>query len=117
MNIVAAADIMSVFDVILIVYGLYTMYSAFMMKRTGVPGKWLISEDEATKCRDMKGFIDEMFVKTILFGAVAILYGALTTLNRMKLALPYFDTVCIIVFLVFCALYMVALNKAKKKFF
>lgn len=117
MNILAAADIMSVFDVILIVYGLYTMYSTLVMKKTGIPGKWLIAEDEAARCRDMKGFIDEMFLKTILFGAVAVLYGALTILNHMKLAVPYFDTVGIIVFLVFCVLYMVALNKAKKKFF
>lgn len=117
MNILADMDMMSVFDVILLAYGLYTMYSAFMMKKTGVPGKWLISEDEATKCRDMQGFIDALFVKTIIFGAVAVLYGALTILNRMKLSVPYFDTVCIIVFLVFCIFYVAALNKAKKKFF
>lgn len=117
MNILATTDIMSIFDVILIVYGIYTIYSAFMMKRTGVPGKWLITEQEIAKCKDMPGFIDAMYLKTILFGGVALLYGALSTLNRMKLSIPYLDTICIIAFLIVCGIYIVALNKAKKKFF
>lgn len=117
MNILGSSDIMSVFDVILIVYGIYTMYSAFMMKKTGVPGKWLMGEQDTSKCRDLRGFVDEMTVKTVLFGASAVLYGVISTVNRMKLGIRALDAVCIIVFLAVCAFYVVGLNRAKKKFF
>jgi len=111
MNILAASDIMSMFDIILIAYGIYTMYSAFMMKKTGVPGKWLIPEEEAMKCKDLKGFVDAMYVKTILFGASALLYGGISTLNRMKLGIKIMDTILIIVFLVVCVIYIMYLNR------
>lgn len=117
MDILGSSEVMSVFDVILIAYGVYTIYSAFIMKKTGVPGKWLMGEQDTGKCRDLKGFVDDMTVKTILFGAAAVLYGVLSTVNRMKLGLSALNTVCIIVFLAVCAFYVVELNRAKKKFF
>lgn len=117
MGILMTTDIMAVFDVILIVYGIYTIYASIKMKKTGEPVNWLVGEQEAGKCRDMKGFIDAISGKTIAFGGIAVLYGVVSTFNRMQLKIGALDTVCIIVFLVVCGVYIVALNRAKKKFF
>ncbi len=114
---VMGTDIMYVFDVILILYGGYTIYSAFQMKKTGMLGKWLVNEQEGEQCRDKKGFIDAIFSKTIIFGCFVLVYGLVSILNRTLLHVKILDIASLIVFLAVCILYVLQLKRARKKFF
>lgn len=116
MGILGAADIMQIFDWVIIAYGAYTIYSAIMMKRTGMPGNWLMGQQEMSKEKDLRGFVEEIYGKTILFGAAAIVYGILSMLNRQLLSQRVLEFVVIFIFLGICFYYIAALNKAKKKF-
>ena len=79
----AAIDVILIFDIVLLVYGGYTVYSAFVMKKTQTPVKWLVPEQELKKCRDARGFAEAMFLKTVIFGIVVALFGLVSFLNRI----------------------------------
>lgn len=110
-------DIMSVFDIILLVYGIYTIYSAVTMKKRGVPSKWLVPEQELNKCRDVKGYVDAMHSKTLIFGVITAVYGVVSSINRLLLSIWVLDIVCMGIFLASCIVYIIILNKARSKFF
>ena len=111
---VSSTSIMTIFDVIILLYGAYTIYTSLKMKKTGEPAKWLVNEQEIGRCKDKKGFIDAICVGTILFGAMAIVYGIVSLLNSYVFHVSFLDGLC---FLAGCILYMVVLNRARKKFF
>ena len=114
---VSGTGIIGIFDVILFVYGVYTIYTSFRMKKTGEPAKWLVNELEIGKCKDKKGFIEAVFAKTILFGAVTMVYGAVSILNSFVLHVAILDVLCLGIFLVGCVIYVVTLNRARRTFF
>lgn len=114
---VSSTGIIGIFDILLLIYGVYTIYTSFQMKKTGEPAKWLVNELEIGKCKDKKGFIDAVFTKTVLFGAVTALYGVVSVLNNSVLHLAILDILCLLVFLVGCVIYVVTLNRARRKFF
>lgn len=117
MGIVKADDIMTVFDIILLIYGIYTIYCGIHMKKTGRPAKWLVNEQEFGKCKDSRGFVEEMSGKTVLFGMVAIAYGISSTINRMKFSSRPMNEVLVLLFLIACVFYIISLNRAKDKYF
>ncbi len=110
-------DIMSIFDIILLVYGIYTIYASFAMKKTGVPSKWLVPEQEMGRCKDSKGFIDAIYKKTILFGVLVVVYGVVSTINHFFLSIWALEIGCIVFFLFIVIFYMVAFSRTKKEFF
>lgn len=117
MDILAAIDIILIFDIILLVYGGYTIYSAVVMKKTQTPSKWLVPEQELKKCRDAKGFAEAMYIKTIVFGAVLALFGLVSFLNRMFWLIAAVEYAGIVVFLGACAVYVVMLNRTRRQYF
>lgn len=114
---VSSNSIMTIFDVIILLYGAYTIYTALQMKKTGEPAKWLVNEQEIGRCKDKRGFADAIYVATVLFGAVTMLYGVVSLLNSYVFRVSFLDIICLLVFLASCVFYMVTLNRARKKFF
>lgn len=114
---VSRNGIMTIFDVIILIYGAYTVYTALQMKKTGEPAKWLVNEQEIGRCKDKRGFVDAIYAATILFGVVTMLYGVVSLLTSYVFRVSFVDMICLIVFLASCVFYMVTLNRARKKFF
>ncbi len=117
MDTLAAIDVILIFDIILLVYGIYTIYSAFVMKKTQMPVKWLVPEQELKKCRDAKGFAEAMYAKTVVFGVVVALFGLVSFLNRMLWLIAALEYAGIAVFLVACVVYVVLLNRTRRQYF
>lgn len=113
----AAMDMMKIFGLIVIALGLYAVYSGIMMRKTKIPGKWLMGELEMDKCDDEKGFAMAMSGKTLFFGIAVILYGIICTLNKWIWENKTIDIISVIFFVAVCVYFIVVLNSTKRKYF
>lgn len=107
-------NIMSIFDVILIVYGIYSVYTGNKMKTDGRPPQWLVSEQELTLFRKPRQFCEAMSSKTVIFGAICAaygVYGLLTVKFQKNMAAEWIG---MIAFLANIVWFVMELNKAKR---
>ena len=74
-------NLVLIFDVIIAGLGIYMIYSAFQMKKTGEISNVIINELEVTKCKDRKSFIQSIYNQTVIFGAISVIFGVLGCIN------------------------------------
>lgn len=82
-------------DLIIVVSGAYLIYAAVQMKRTGeIAGSVIIGKGyDVKKAKDPQGFIDYMYLKSILMGVCVILSGGLDYINLQYWDIPYFTRI------------------------
>ena len=118
-------NMMLIFDVIVLVLGVYILYQARFMKVNQEVPSLFVSAQETRHCRNRKGFINFLYSKANIFGVVDIVYGleglyddGFTAWNE---SLPKVNTaVNIIVLLGFLSVWIwfsVQLRKGKNEFF
>lgn len=110
----SSGNTMLLFDVLILILGFYGMFSAVRMKNTGIPSAILMSRDELVKIRNAKEFCARMYRPTMIFSAMAFLYGALDILNQYVLKLPYADIIGVVCFLIVCLWFVRELRKVKE---
>lgn len=105
-------------DLIIVVSGAYLIYAAVQMKRTGeIAGSVIIGKGyDVKKAKDPQGFIDYMYLKSILMGVCVILSGGLDYINLQYWDIPYFTPVVCGVFLICIVIYCIISVKAQEKF-
>ena len=103
------------FDVIIFIYGIYTIYSSVNMKRTGQLNSWFTGTAN-TSIRDARGYIDDMYGRTIVMGAMAALYGAAAFINDYVTPLTGVMRALVLLFLTVCIWFYFSVNRAKQKF-
>lgn len=113
---IGSIDFMVIFDVLLMIYGVYSIYAAIKMKKTGKPASWLLAADEMTRIRKQQEFCDEIAPKTILFGAASILYGIYGMLMDLVAKSRIAGIVGIIVYIVVAGWFLMVLKKTKNKY-
>lgn len=109
-------DFMSLVDVILIIYGIYSIYIGKKMKTGGEPPQWLMSKQELTLFRKPRQFCEAMSSKTMIFGVICAVYGVYGLLLTVFLKSVAAEWVGIIVFLAGIVWFVRELNKAKKQY-
>lgn len=108
----------NIFDILIVISGLYMVYTAFIMKSSGkITSGVLLSKDvDVDKIRDKNGFIKYMFGKVLLLGVLTSMIGIggiiITRLN----APSYFLLIGIGCFIIVLILFTLASFKAKKLF-
>lgn len=107
---------MILFDVIILGYGIYMVYSAYQMRKTHQPPNMLINQSELIGARDVKGFCDAMFKPVVLFGMVAALYGIVGLINDLYMEVVGMNVVSVVLFLVLCFWFFKEMKKNKSKF-
>lgn len=111
-------SIMTTFDLIIVVMGIYMITEAYRMKKTGELSKTVVNEKEINHCKDKKGFIDFVFPKSITFGVILILFGILDFANTyMGTFGAILDIVILIVFVAGFIWFSKQLGIARKNFF
>ncbi len=108
--------IMLVYDVLILICGLYGIYSAVQMKKTGIPSAILISKEESGNMKQAEKFCDAMYHPTILFGAVACLYSLAALLNQYFFKQFVIEILGIVCFLLVCAWFLKKMRIAKDNF-
>lgn len=109
-------DVMLLFDVVILIFGVYMMGSALRMKKTGVISQTVITPEEIAKCRDKQGFIAFMYWKEALFGGLIALVGLLGIINNLVVSLGAFNVAEMLVFLAAFLWFQNELRRAREKY-
>lgn len=111
-------DSVNIFDVLIIICGLYMVYTAFIMKTRGkITAGIVVSKDiDVEKIRDKQGFINYMFGKVLLLGVLTAVIGVMGIISTYINAPSYITLIGLACFMVILIVFAVASNKAKKLF-
>ncbi|MFV0464939.1 MAG: hypothetical protein ACK5ML_02605 [Lachnospiraceae bacterium] len=111
-------DFMVLFDLMIIGFGAYIVFTSYRMKQTGEISTIVMNREEIPKCRDKAGYIDFVYKKSIMFGIIAALFGALGLINDLVYAFgAIVNWIGIIVFIVMFVWFTNALRKARSLYF
>lgn len=109
-------DVMTIFDAVITIFGVYMIGAAFKMKKTGEISSAVITAEEIRKCKDKKGFIAFIYWKEALFGALIVLVGILGIINDQVVSLGAFNIVEMLVFLAAFLWFQSQLRRARERF-
>lgn len=107
-----------IFYVIIAVLGVYLMYSAWKMKKTGEINTAMASSEEVRKCRNKAGFIARIYKPTLVLGLVSLAFGVFSFVNYTVLHLSRTFEICgMLVFLIVCFWFSKELRVRKAEYF
>lgn len=109
-------DVMLIFDIVILIFGAYMVFSALRMKKTGVISSAVITPEEIAKCKDKQGFIAFMYWKEALFGGLVAIVGGLGIVNDVVVSLGAFNVVEMLVFLAAFFWFQNELRRAREKY-
>lgn len=105
--------IMLLFNLIILIFGFYGIFSAVHMKRTGIPSTLIVSKGEASSVAKKEEFCDHLYVPTVIFGVVSCLYGIVTLFNQYVLQQQLIKILAVVCYLIVCMWYVKELQKIK----
>ncbi len=109
-------DIMTVFDVIMVISGLYMAAAGVRMKKSGEIGSVILTGEESAACRDRDGWVGFMYWRETALGIVLILAGGSGVVNDLFFSMRYWDYVKMVsFFLAFCWFYS-SLHRARRDY-
>lgn len=104
-----------IFDIVIFAYGVYAVYAAINMKKTQKLTSFFTGGDNAP-VRDVRGYIDAIYGKTIVMGSVAAVFGSVGFVNDYITPLPFIMKALMLLFLTVVIWFAVSLNRAKRQF-
>ncbi len=104
---------LAIFDVVIMVVGIYSIYTAVQMKKTGTPPEWLVTKKDLKKMKKPEGFCEKMGPKTIIFGIVCIVYCAYGLVAVFIIGNYWARVGGVVIFLVFVVWYFMGLQKIR----
>lgn len=107
-------DFMSVFNIIIMLYGAYSMYTARKMQMDGNPPQWLVSQEELQRMRKPKQFCEIMAPKTMVFGLMCVVYGLFSLVETFFLKNTAAEVAEIAFFIVVIIWFIMNLRRAKR---
>ncbi len=105
-----------IFDIVILAYGVYTIYSAINMKRTQQLNKFFTGGNTMVPIRDVRGYIDAIYHKSLVLGAMAILFGAVAMINDFVIPIPVVMKALVLLFLTVLVWFTVMVSRAKREF-
>lgn len=104
-------------DILIILSGAYLVYSSVQMKRTGEISSLIVGKGfDLKKAKDLKGYIDYMYLKSIIMGVVVMAGGGVNYLNDNYWNIPNFNLIVCGVFLAVIVIYGKITIDAQKKY-
>lgn len=92
-------NMMVIFDVIVVAFGIYMVASALKMNRSGEISSMLVSKEEIGKCKDKNAFIRNIYKKEAAFGVIMALVGILNLVDALVITIKYANIAEMLVFL------------------
>ena len=109
-------DVMLVFNVVVALFGAYMIWSALQMKKSGKINSMVLAQEELKKVKDTKGFIEFLYWREMLFGALVLIVGVLGVLNETVMPIGKASILEVIIFLAAFIWVQNSLAKAREKF-
>ena len=107
-------DVMLVFDAVVALFGAYMIGSALHM--SGRINSMVLAQEELKKVKDTKGFIEFLYWREMLFGALVLIVGVLGVLNETVMPIGKASILEVIIFLAAFIWFQNSLAKAREKF-
>ncbi|MCR4611550.1 MAG: hypothetical protein K5644_06600 [Lachnospiraceae bacterium] len=109
--------VLIIFDVIVLLLGVYLIFNAIKMKKTDTIPGILLAPKELKMCKNPYGFIDYMFPFLLVFGIVCTLFGIVSVLGDGLLDFPaIYNGISVLILLTVWVWFSMMLRKAKTKF-
>ncbi|MDE6951809.1 MAG: hypothetical protein K2P64_12980 [Lachnospiraceae bacterium] len=107
----------SFMDIIIMLGGVYLIYASVQMKRTGEISSAIVGKGyDPKKAKDPKGFIEYMYLKSILMGVLVIASGVSNYLNDKYWNIPSFSLIVCGIFFALIVVYGKITVDAQKKY-
>ena len=105
--------------VIVFACGVYALYAFIKMKMTGeINTTLLLGKDYIyKKCKNKDAFIKKAGPALLVFGIVALVYGAIDVIHCYVYSMEIVDTVGMIVFFIVLVAFAVYTTKLKREYF
>lgn len=105
--------------VIVFACGVYALYAFIKMKMTGeINASLLLGKDYIyKKCKNKDAFIKKAGPALLVFGIVALVYGAIDVIHCYVYSMEIVDTVGMIVFFIVLVAFAVYTTKLKREYF
>lgn len=111
-------DFIVIFDVIIGGLGIYLVYSAFQMKRSGEISTIIMNREDIIKCKDKRGFIDYIYGRTLIFGLLSLIFGILGGINDSVYSFGrFFNIVGVTIFIIVWLWFTHELKKGRDRYF
>lgn len=110
-------DFILVFDVIILLLGIYIVFSAIRMNMEKTVPTLFLSRDELGRCRDMEGMVKFLFPRALIFGGISALFGLQGFYNDVTGKMPdWVNIVMMVIFLAAWGWFSMALRKGKETY-
>lgn len=110
-------NFLMIFDIVILGYGFLIVRGALQMHKTNVPASMLIPAEELTGCKDPVGFCKAMYQKTLVFGILCIVYGAVCTINEYGLgSIKLLNIIALTVFIIAVLWFCKEMRSAREKY-
>lgn len=105
-----------IFDIVIFGYGWMIISAAIKMKKTGVPASMLIPQEDLAGSKDPRGFCEEMYPKTLIFGIICVLFGIISGAGEFFTKSNIVTSAAMMVFIVAVLVYCNLMRKARYKY-
>ncbi len=105
-----------IIDAITLILGIYIIFVSFRMKKTGKIESSFLAEDELKKVKDTKGYIAQMYPKSLTFGGVITVISIIAIVSDFLKKIPYWSYIEMIIFVLIIIWFSNMLRNAREKF-
>lgn len=111
-------DYNKILDIVEIIIGIYVIYLAYKMKKTGkLENNALISKSvDLNKAKDPKGYIDATFLPDIICGAAFALAGIVSRISEGTSYYSLIQNICMVVSVLILLVFGYYIVKAQRKY-
>lgn len=104
------------FNIIILLGGVYILYAAVMLKTKGVINQGVMASrnQRPENCRDLEGFKAYMFPRTLGMGAFTVLVGMFSTVRPLLFSSAIPEYILILAFFGYLMYYIQCVRKAEK---
>lgn len=112
------ADMMIVFDVIMLILGGYIVMAVIKMKKEKSVPSLFVASEEMIRCKNAEGFAAYLYPRGLVFGLVSILFGVEGICNDLIFSLgQVVNVIMILLFIAVWVWFSAQLRKGKERFF
>ena len=117
MNETMTLLILSAFDAVILIFGIYLLISGIKMQKNKEIGTLLLTEEEIKRCGDKDALADFFYWREEVMGGVFVLFGAVRLLDTYVLKIGGILDIALMVVLLITALWFFkSLSIARAKF-
>ena len=109
--------ILSVFDVVILMFGVYFFYAGIKMQKTKEIGNLILAEEEVKRCENREALADFFYWREEVLGGVFVLFGTVRLLDKYVLKIGgVLDVALMVILLITVLCFYKSLMTARTKF-